>query len=124
MGFPADCSFGIPASSFPRSGASGISRAVQDPHRATLVEDICRTADAIDRLQKVVDDADNLRVKGSTNQPVAMPELAELRQYRALKASLLKNLALPDTEELMASKADHLTDVRRAAASARFTKGA
>ncbi|MFV8312596.1 hypothetical protein [Mycobacteroides chelonae] len=96
----------------------------QDPHRATLVEDICRTADAIDRLQKVVDDADNLRVKGSTNQPVAMPELAELRQYRALKASLLKNLALPDTEELMASKADHLTDVRRAAASARFTRGA
>ncbi|CPS27939.1 Uncharacterised protein [Mycobacteroides abscessus] len=62
--------------------------------------------------------------KALTNQPVAMPELAELRQYRALKASLLKNLALPDTEELMASKADHLTDVRRAAASARFTKGA
>ncbi|WP_236738098.1 hypothetical protein [Mycobacteroides abscessus] len=85
---------------------------------------IIAPADAIDRLQKVVDDADNLRVKGSTNQPVAMPELAELRQYRALKASLLKNLALPDTEELMASKADHLTDVRRAAASARFTKGA
>ncbi|WP_257708666.1 hypothetical protein, partial [Mycolicibacterium phlei] len=26
VGFPGDCSFGIPASSFPRSGASGISR--------------------------------------------------------------------------------------------------
>jgi hypothetical protein len=29
VGFPGDCSFGIPASSFPRSGASGISRAFQ-----------------------------------------------------------------------------------------------
>ena len=29
MGLPADCSFGIPASSFPRSGASNFSRAVQ-----------------------------------------------------------------------------------------------
>lgn len=29
MGFPGDCSFGIPASSFPRSGASSISRAIQ-----------------------------------------------------------------------------------------------
>ncbi|WP_234815412.1 IS30 family transposase, partial [Mycolicibacterium duvalii] len=31
---PADCSFGIPASSFPRSGASGISSAIHfaDPH--------------------------------------------------------------------------------------------
>ncbi|WP_131830661.1 hypothetical protein, partial [Mycobacteroides abscessus] len=35
-GFPADCSFGIPASSFPRSGASGISRAVHTFKTPTL----------------------------------------------------------------------------------------
>uniref|UniRef100_UPI0011156D47 AMP-binding protein n=1 Tax=Mycobacterium avium TaxID=1764 RepID=UPI0011156D47 len=37
VGFPGDCSFGIPASSFPRSGASGISRAFQPAD----VEDFC-----------------------------------------------------------------------------------
>lgn len=45
-----------------------------------------------------------------------MPELAGVRQYRALLASLLKALALPDTEELAEVKAQHLTTVRRAAA--------
>ncbi|MEU9807030.1 hypothetical protein [Mycobacterium sp. NPDC050853] len=95
----------------------------QDPHRSTLVEDICRTADAIDRMQKVVDKADDLRVKGSQSQPVAMPELPELRQYRALKARLLKDLALPDTDELAGAKAEHLTIVRRTAARAKFETG-
>ncbi|CAN5353253.1 hypothetical protein BH11ACT6_BH11ACT6_01800 [soil metagenome] len=50
-----------------------------------------------------------------------MPELSELRQYRGLLASLLKSLALPDSEELAQVKADHLTEVRRGAARARLT---
>lgn len=91
-----------------------------DPHRAAIIEDACRTADMIDRLQAAVEGADDLRVKGSYGQPVAMPELAELRQYRALLASLLKALALPDTEELAEAKAQHLTGVRRAAATAQL----
>jgi hypothetical protein len=51
-----------------------------DPHRSALVEDACRTIDMIDRLQAVVDGAEDLRVRGSQGQPVGMPELAELRQ--------------------------------------------
>lgn len=92
----------------------------EDPHRSALVEDACRTADVIDRLQAVVDGAADLRVRGSQGQPVGMPELAELRQYRALLAQLLRSLALPDTDELQATRADHLTTIRRAAAQARL----
>jgi hypothetical protein len=91
-----------------------------DPHRLVLAEDACRTVDLIDRLQAVVDDAADLRVRGSQGQWVGMPELAELRQYRSLLASLLKALALPDTEELAEVKAQHLTAVRREAAQARL----
>jgi hypothetical protein len=88
----------------------------QDPHRAALLEDACRTADVIARLQDVVDNAADLRVRGSQGQPVALPELAELRHYRALLASLLKALALPDTDEVAEQKQGHITAVRRAAA--------
>ncbi|MGI1849271.1 hypothetical protein [Rhodococcus aetherivorans] len=87
----------------------------QDPHRQALIEDACRTADVIDRLQEAVD-AHDLRVRGSQGQPVAAPELAELRQYRALLGQLLSRLALPDTEELAEVKAKHVSDVRRKAA--------
>jgi hypothetical protein len=92
----------------------------QDPHRAAIIEDACRTADLIDRMQLVVDDADGLRVRGSQGQPVGMPELAEVRQYRALLASLLRALALPDTDELAEVKAQQLTKVRRESAQARL----
>lgn len=91
-----------------------------DPHRSAIIEDACRTADMIDRLQSIIDAAGGLRVKGSHDQPVAMPEIAELRQYRALLAQLLKSLALPDTDELAAVKAAHITNVRRDAARARL----
>lgn len=69
----------------------------------------------------VVDAAEDLRVRGSQGQPVGMPELAELRQYRALLASLLRALALPDTEELAETKSAHLSQVRREAAKSRAT---
>lgn len=69
------------------------------PERAILLEEACRTADVIKRLQEVVDAAADLRVRGSQGQPVAMPEIAELRQYRSLLTSLLKALALPDDED-------------------------
>jgi hypothetical protein len=91
-----------------------------DPHRSALVEDACRTKDVITRLQAVVDEANDLRVQGSQGQPVGMPELAELRQYRSLLAALLKALALPDTEELAEAKQQHLTNVRRKAVKVRY----
>lgn len=71
------------------------------PERLFLLEDACRVADLIDRLQEVVSDANDLQVRGSQGQPLSMPELAELRQYRTLLAQLLKALALPDGEDAM-----------------------
>ncbi|WP_139000207.1 hypothetical protein [Rhodococcus zopfii] len=87
----------------------------RDPHRMVLVEDACRTADLIDRLQESVD-AQDLRVRGSQGQPVAAPELAEIRQHRGTLAMLLGKLALPDTEEMQELKKQHVTEVRRQAA--------
>jgi hypothetical protein len=71
------------------------------PEKRMIAEEACRTADVCDRLQAVVDDAEDLRVKGSNGQPVAMPEVAELRQYRALFVSLLKALTLPDDDDVL-----------------------
>jgi hypothetical protein len=69
------------------------------PEKRIILEEACRTADVVKRLQDIVDAADDLRVRGSQGQPVAMPEVAELRQYRALLTSLLRALTLPDDDD-------------------------
>jgi hypothetical protein len=71
------------------------------PEKLAILEEACRTADVTKRLQAIVDKADNLRVDGSNGQPVAMPELLELRQYRALMVQLLKALGCPDDEDTL-----------------------
>lgn len=58
----------------------------------------------------MIDAADNLRVVGSQEQPVAMPELDHVRHHRALMIQGLRALALPDTEELAEVKAAHMTN--------------
>ena len=72
------------------------------PEKLLILEEAARTADMVDRLQRVVDDGD-LRVRGSQGQPVSAPEVQELRQYRAQFAALLDKLRLPedDTEGAM-----------------------
>jgi hypothetical protein len=65
------------------------------PEKALLLEAAARTADVVDRLQQAVDSAADLRVRGSQGQPVALPELTELRQYRGQLATLVKALQLP-----------------------------
>lgn len=69
------------------------------PEKTAILEEACRTADVVKRLQAIVDAADEIRVRGSQGQPVAMPELQELRQYRALLVQLLKALGCPDDDE-------------------------
>lgn len=69
-----------------------------EPHRLVLVEDACREADLVDRLQRAVDNND-LRVKGSNQQPVSAPEISEIRLHRKVLADLLRALSLPDSEE-------------------------
>ncbi len=71
------------------------------PEKLIILESACRVADVAARLQKIVDDADDLRVRGSQGQPVQAPEVAELRQYRALLASLLKAVSLPGDDEVL-----------------------
>lgn len=71
------------------------------PEKRAILEEACRTADVAKRLQAVVDAADELRVRGSQGQPVAMPELQELRQYRAQMAQLFKALSCPDDEDTL-----------------------
>ena len=66
------------------------------PEKLIILEQAARTADVVHRLQSIVDAADDLRVKGSQGQPVAAPEVGELRQYRALLTSLLKAVNCPD----------------------------
>jgi hypothetical protein len=52
----------------------------------------------VDRLQQIVDGAEDLRVRGSQGQPVPLPEIPELRQHRAQLMSLIKALGCPDDE--------------------------
>ena len=69
-----------------------------EPHRRVLVEDACREADLVDRLQKAVTKND-LRVRGSQGQPVTAPEVAALRLHRKARADILRASALPDAED-------------------------
>lgn len=71
------------------------------PEKQAILEEACRTADVVKRLQAIVDNAEEIRVRGSQGQPVAMPELLELRQYRSLLMQLLKGLGCPDDEDTL-----------------------
>ncbi|CAM9601693.1 unnamed protein product, partial [Phaeothamnion confervicola] len=69
------------------------------PERLLVLEDLCRTVDMVDRLQTVVSGLDDLRVEGAAKQPVAAPEVSELRYYRQLMVQLVKALDLPSGDE-------------------------
>jgi hypothetical protein len=94
-----------------------------EPGKLRTLFDAAKTADVVDRLQKIVDAAgDNLRVRGSQGQPVTMPELDSLRHYRALLAQLLGRLGLPDTDEAIAEKAEKLSQTRRQAGMQKYAR--
>jgi hypothetical protein len=71
------------------------------PEKRMIAEEACRTQDVMTRLPAVVDVAEDLRVRGAQGQPVAMPEVSELRQYRALFVSLIKSLTLPGDDDVL-----------------------
>ena len=63
----------------------------EDPHRVTLLEELCRTKDLCDRLQAVIDNSDDLRVAGSRpGMKVVMGEVGELRGLRAVMVTITK----------------------------------
>ncbi len=89
------------------------------PDELRALEDACFTADVVDRLQRALRKAP-MTVKGPYGGMQAHPLLAELRQSRALVASLLGKLGLKD----VAADSEALTRSLRArrAAHARWSR--
>jgi hypothetical protein len=63
-----------------------------DPDKAELLFQACKTADQIAELDEAAAEAP-LTVKGSMGQPVISPFIAEARVQRALLAQLLARMA-------------------------------
>lgn len=80
-----------------------------------VLEDVCREADLIDKIESELASAD-LMTTGSMGQQVVNPLIAEARQHRATKMSLWKRLALPDP----VSDGAQETNQQRSAAQSRW----
>lgn len=89
------------------------------PDEARMLVDVCFEADLIERIQLELIGAP-LTVKGSYGQVVANPLLSEIRQHRAVVASLLGKLKLPDTPEGELRKHAATSEAARKAARARW----
>ena len=72
---------------------------VLNPAETSMLEQACRTADELDRLERAVRALPSLVVEGSTGQPRSHPLLAEVRAHRLLLERLTASLALPDDVE-------------------------
>ena len=68
------------------------------PHELAILEDACREADIVARLDTELRAAPSLIVAGSMGQDVEHPLVKEVRQHRATKAQLLSKLNLPDED--------------------------
>ncbi len=64
-----------------------------------MLEQACRTADELDRLERAVRALPDLTTTGSTGQLRPHPLLAELRAHRQLLERLTAALNLPDDEQ-------------------------
>lgn len=88
------------------------------PDELRILEDACREATLVDKIEAALKGAD-LVTDGSTGQVRAHPLLSEVRQHRVAMTSLLARLALPDDEaegRQDAARSEHA----RAAAVARW----
>lgn len=91
------------------------------PDERRLLEDACREADLIDKLEAEINDPDHeMVVKGSMGQPVSSPLVAEIRQHRTTLRALLGSLKLPDEQAPAAPRSVQARD----AAKARWASGA
>lgn len=84
-----------------------------------VLSDACKTADMIRVMEAGMLDQP-LMVKGSQGQLVINPLISELRQYRAARAALLRQLKLPD--ENSTDQGGALSAKNRAAANARWAR--
>lgn len=85
-----------------------------------VLEDACREADLIDRIEKELESA-SLTERGSQGQPVASPLVQEIRQHRATFRQLVAQLKLPDEDN---RAEESRSTAARAAANARWQRGA
>lgn len=90
-----------------------------EPARLHILMQACRVADLIAELDEAATQGP-LTVRGSMQQPVISPLIAEARAQRSLLHQLLSKLGLPDTEEMKDQKAQKLSTVRANAAKARL----
>jgi hypothetical protein len=91
------------------------------PDERRLLEDACREADLIDRLEAEIGSPDHaLEVRGSMGQPVSSPLVSEIRQHRTTLRALLGSLKLPDEQ----ASAQPRSVQARDAAKARWARGA
>lgn len=72
---------------------------VLTPAELAMLEQACRTADELDRLERAVRALPDLTTTGSTGQLRPHPLLAELRAHRQLLERLTAALNLPDDEQ-------------------------
>ncbi|MEM9134294.1 MAG: P27 family phage terminase small subunit [Actinomycetota bacterium] len=91
------------------------------PDELRLLEDVCRQADLVDKLERAIKDAP-LTVKGSMGQMVAHPVLQEIRQHRATLHRLTAQLKLPDAPAGKQGTRGSNSDRARAVANARWSR--
>lgn len=87
------------------------------PDEKRVLLDACAEADLVDELAKAMKGQPYL-VRGSQGQQVINPMIAEQRQHRAVVASLLKQLRLPDEGDSQEARSSAARD----AANARWHK--
>lgn len=87
-----------------------------DARETRWLEDACREADIVARLEAALIDAPNM-VKGSQGQPVINPMLTEVRQHRETIGRLLARLVMADTSTAAGRGYDVSAAARHAARS-------
>ncbi|MGW6424008.1 hypothetical protein ACWF82_15130 [Nocardia sp. NPDC055053] len=92
-----------------------------EPHKLTVLEQACRVADEIARLD-AAKDGEPLTVLGSARQLTIHPLIAELRVQRALLAQLLGKLGLPLNDDEQAKKSERRTASAKHAANVKWNK--
>ena len=74
------------------------------PDEFTVLEDVCRTADMISALSEAwAEDGSPMTTKGSMGQLVIHPLIPAIGAHRKARAAFLKQLGLPDADEVPAA---------------------
>jgi hypothetical protein len=80
------------------------------PDEYRILELACRALDDLDEMRQTFEgQGREWVVKGSTGQPVINPLKSEIRFLTATFAALVKQLAIPDTEERALARADEIS---------------